>query len=224
MPLPLDALTAALTARLHDGPLPGHDAHATMAPFPARATVDMLSIERNTGRPAATLVLLYPGPDGAARLVLTRRQPSLRAHSGQISLPGGALDAGETPEDAARREAYEEVGVEREAPDILGRLTPLYIPPSKFSVWPVVAAVTARPTFVPHEAEVAELIEVPVTRLLAADVRKTTVMDLRGAPFNVPYWDLAGRVVWGATAMMLAEFAAIVGEVAARASSPAGAP
>ena len=62
----------------------------------------------------------------------------------------------------------------------------------------------------PHEAEVAELLEVPVARLLAPGVRKSTEMVLRGAPFDVPYWDLAGHVVWGATAMMLAEFAAVV--------------
>jgi len=215
--LPLDALTAALADRLRR-PLPGHAAHATMAPFPARATHEMISIEQNDGRPAATLVLLYPGPDGAAHFVLTERQPTLRAHSGQISLPGGSLDADESPEDAAQREAYEEVGVESQAVRVLGRLTPLFIPPSRFSVWPVVAAVTARPTFVPHEAEVAALIEVPVARLLAEGVRQTTVMNLWGAPSDIPYWDLAGRVVWGATAMMLAEFAALVAEVRAQAA------
>lgn len=209
----LEALADALRDRLRR-PLPGHEAHGTMAPFPARAARETLSTETNEGRPAATLVLLYPGPSGAAHLVLTVRQPSLRAHSGQVALPGGALDADETPEDAARREAWEEVGVDPAAVDVLGRLTPLYIPPSAFSVWPVVAAVGDRPAFTPQEAEVAELLEVPVARLLEADVRQTTPMDLRGAAFDVPYWDLGGRVVWGATAMMLAEFEAVLRDAA----------
>ncbi len=214
MPLPLDALVPVLRARLAE-PLPGHAAHAEMAPFPARATVETLSIEQNEGRPAATLVLLYPTDDGEAGVVLTLRQPSLKAHSGQVSLPGGSLEAGETPEDAARREAWEEVGVDRHAPDLLGRLTPLYIPPSRFSVWPVVAAVRERPSFRPQEAEVAALIEVRASALLDPAVRQSSMRAAPLGPFDVPYFDLGGYEVWGATAMMLAEFAAVLADAAA---------
>lgn len=211
MTLPYDALVPALRARLA-APLPGHAAHAEMAPFPARSTVETLSVELNEGRPAATLVLLYPAADGEAGFVLTLRQPSLKAHSGQVSLPGGSLEAGETPEDAAHREAWEEVGVDPDAPDVLGRLTPIYIPPSRFSVWPVVAAVGERPSFVPQEAEVAALIEVRAAALLDPAVRKSSVRDAPLGRFDVPYFDLGGYEVWGATAMMLAEFAAVLAD------------
>ena len=209
MPTPYAPLVAALADRLRQ-PLPGHDAHATMAPFPARATVETLSVDRNDGRPAATLLLLYPDAEGAARLVLTVRQPGLRDHAGQVSLPGGSLEAGETPEDAARREAWEEVGVEAASVAVLGRLTPLYIPPSRFSVWPVVASVEVRPPFVTQEAEVAALLEVPVADLLNPARRRTAMRDAPLGQFDVPYFELGGHEVWGATAMMLAEFAAIV--------------
>ncbi len=200
-------------------PLPGHAAHAEMAPFPARATVETLSTELNDGRPAATLVLLYPGADGAAHLVLTLRQSTLRAHSGQISLPGGSLDAGETPEAAARREAWEEVGVDPDAPDVLGRLTPLYIPPSRYSVWPVVAAVGERPPFTPQEAEVAALIEVPAAALLDRTLRRRSERAAPLGRFEVPFFALDGREVWGATAMMLAEFAAVLADAVAPVSA-----
>ncbi len=216
-----DALVARLRARLA-GPLPGHAAHAEMAPFPARLAPEAISVEGKDGRRAATLVLLYPDAAGASHLVLTLRQASLRAHSGQISLPGGALEPGETPETAARREAFEEVGVDPALPDVLGRLTPLYVPPSRFSVWPVVASLDARPDFQPHEAEVAQLLEVPVAALLDPASRQRRSRALTGAPvpeFEVPFFAVtpagaggtAGGVleVWGATAMMLAEFAAV---------------
>lgn len=207
------ALAGRLAARLRQ-PLPGHAAHAEMAPFPARAVEATLSVERNEGRPAATLVLLYPDLDGQSHLVLTLRQPSLRAHSGQVSLPGGRLDAGESPEDAARREAWEEVGVDPATPAVLGRLTPIYIPPSGFSVWPIVASIPERPPFTPHEAEVAALIEAPAAALLDPAVRQRRERVLHGAPFEVPFFDLGGYEVWGATAMMLAEFAAVLADIA----------
>lgn len=208
----LDTLLAPLADRLRQ-PLPGHAAHAEMAPFPARATVETLSTDLNEGRPAATLVLLYPGPSGDAHFVLTVRRAHLRAHAGQVSLPGGRLEDGETPEVAARREAFEEVGVAPEAVDLLGRLTPLYIPPSRFSVWPVVASTPVRPPFVAQEAEVAAVLEVPVADVLDPGRRGRALRDAPLGRFDVPYFDLAGREVWGATAMMLAEFAAVARDV-----------
>ncbi|MFN3595736.1 MAG: NUDIX hydrolase [Rubricoccaceae bacterium] len=210
---PHEALADRLARRLAV-PLPGHTAHAQMAPFPNRTDASVISVEHNAGRPAATLVLLFPGAAGAGTsLVLTLRQPTLRAHSGQVALPGGRLDPGETPEDAARREAWEEVGVAPGAPRVLGRLTPLYIPPSGYSVWPVVATVAARPAFRVQADEVAALIEVPLAELLAPEARRSGPRRLAaGAPAEVPFFALGGHEVWGATAMMLAEFCAVVTE------------
>lgn len=211
MTAPFRALVPALRARLGE-PLPGHSAHAEMAPYPRRTDPEVISVEDKDGRPAATLVLLYPDAAGEAHFVLTVRQASLRAHSGQVSLPGGALEPGETPEDAARREAWEEVGVGPEAVEVLGRLTPLYIPPSGFSVWPVVASTPARPAFRPQEAEVAALVEVPVASLLDPATREHRARDLRGVAYEVPFFRLGGHEVWGATAMMLAEAAAVLAD------------
>ena len=210
-----DDLLAPLRARLAR-PLPGFEAHATMAPFGRGARPEMLSIEgKGEARRAATLVLLYPLESGEAAFVLTARQPTLRAHSGQLSLPGGRLDGDETPEQAALREGWEEIGVPPDAPEVLGRLSPLYIPPSRFAVWPVVAALAHRPAFVPQEEEVAAMFEVPVAQLLADGVRQRTVREskipgMEGQRSAVPFFALAGQEVWGATAMMLAELAAVL--------------
>jgi len=212
------ALVAHLRARLAQGhsgarPLPGHAGHAEMAPFPSRTDPAVISVEGKGGRKAATLVLVYPDEAGEPCLVLTVRQPSLRAHSGQVSLPGGALDPGESPEDAARREASEEVGVAVGASDVLGRLTPLYVPPSGFSVWPVVAALDARPAFQPQPSEVAAVVEAPVALFSDPAARRRRPRALHGNPdaavSDVPFFDVGGHEVWGATAMMLAEFAAV---------------
>lgn len=193
------------------GPLPGFAAHATMAPFPARPSADVLSVEgKLQARRAATLVLAYPGASGEARFVLTVRPAGMRDHAGQVSLPGGRLEGNETPEDAARREAWEEVGVPPAAPRLLGRLSPLYIPPSGFAVWPVVATLDAPPAFRPHDAEVAALVDVPLAELLDPARRQTRAMTLRGAAFDVPVFVLGGHDVWGATAMMLAEWRALL--------------
>ena len=183
-----------------------------MAPLGRDPDLSVLDPAGKDGRLAATLVLLYPGVDGRPYLVLTVRQPTLRAHSGQISLPGGSRDGDETAEETARREAYEEVGVDPRQPDVLGRLTPLYIPPSGFSVTPVVASLSERPPFVPQEAEVAALLEVPVAALLDPGTRRSSRRSVPAGAFDVPYFELAGREVWGATAMMLAEFAAVLAD------------
>lgn len=194
-------------------PLPGPQAHAEMAPLGRDPDLSVLDPKGKNGRLAATLVLLYPGPDASPMFVLTERQPTLRAHSGQISLPGGSRDGSETAEETARREAYEEVGVDPEALDVLGRLSPLYIPPSGFSVTPVVAALNRRPPFMPHEAEVAALLEVPLADLLDPASRRSSRRSVRGGAFDVPYFELVGYEVWGATAMMLAELAAVLRDV-----------
>jgi len=137
----------------------------------------------------------------------------LRHRTGQVSLPGGRVDAGETVEDAALREAFEEIGVTPGSVDIVGRLTPLHIPVSGHLLHPVVAVAHARPAFRIAEAEVARLIEAPVPHLRAPGTvrweerRRDTTPPV---PMRVPFFAVDGAVVWGATAMVLAEFLAVV--------------
>ncbi len=192
-------------------PLPGLDAQLRMAPSP-RIGWDPLKFPEGATNGAA-LLLLYPH-DETVHIALTVRGSGLRNHTGQVSLPGGRVDEGETFEQAAIREAREEVGVEPETVDVLGRLTPLHIPVSGFLLHPVVGMTPMRPAFQRAEWEVARIIEVPVSILADPSVIKretrTRVVNGQSIDVNVPYYDIDGEKVWGATAMVLAEFCAIL--------------
>jgi 8-oxo-dGTP pyrophosphatase MutT (NUDIX family) len=161
-------------------------------------------------RPAAALLLLYPG-DGAAALALTVRASHLPQHAGQVCLPGGANEPGESIEATALREAAEEVGLDAAAVMLLGRLTPLHIPVSGFVLHPVVALTEAQPHFAPAPYEVARVLHVPLPVLADPRAVRMRVRRHEGRDYEVPYFLLDGEVVWGATAMVLAEFLAILG-------------
>ncbi len=160
-----------------------------------------------TSRPrkGGVLVILYD-KNGATHLVLTRRRDDLNSHAGQISFPGGRREDGESMEMTALREAHEEVGVNPAALDVLGMLTPLYIPPTDYEVHPFVAWHDGVPFFVPQLHEVAEIIEVPLDFLLDPSNQFEEPWELRGFEMQVPYYLVGTHKVWGATAMMLSEF------------------
>lgn len=160
------------------------------------------------GRIAGVLLLLAPRR-GQLFFPLTKRTETVFRHRGQISLPGGEQDAGETPVRTALRETEEELGVELADVEIHGVLTPLYIPPSDFCVHPVVASFPGALKFRPRAEEVAEVIEVPLARLLDPSARLRETRFLAGRPVEIPFFDFGGHKVWGATAMILAEFAAL---------------
>jgi 8-oxo-dGTP pyrophosphatase MutT (NUDIX family) len=205
--LTLAEVEARVSAAIAIG-LPGQDGHLTMAPRP-RPGWPLPVLPPGT-RQAAALLLLFPTKDGPA-LALTKRASDLPQHAGQVSLPGGAVEEGECVEDAARREAHEEIGVEASAVRIVGVLTPLHIPVSGFAVHPVVGVCEAAPEFRPADREVERVFAVAVRELCdPARVRRTT-LTREGMAYEVPYFDLAGEMVWGATAMILAEFLHVLG-------------
>lgn len=184
-----------------------------MSPRPrlgAEAGIDVATL-----RPAAALLLVYPH-DETWHVPLTVRGSALRHHTGQVSLPGGRLDAGESVEDAALREAHEEVGVAPSHVEVLGRLTPLPVWVSGHLLHPVVGVALHRPQFDLAAHEVERLIEVPLMFLREPHrvqwEQRTRMLPPYGV-MNVPFFDVHDERVWGATAMVLAEFVAIVDEV-----------
>jgi len=166
-------------------------------------------------RHAAALLLLYPGTNGPC-VVLTERRADLPHHGGQISLPGGGLDAGEAPASGALREAHEEVGLDPAGVRIVGELSTIWVIVSEFIVHPIVAVTDTRPAFAPSPREVETLIEAPLATLqdpacLRSEIRVRrppgTTLDVE---IEVPYFDVQGHQIWGATAMMLGEFGVLL--------------
>lgn len=156
-------------------------------------------------RVGAVLLMVYER-DGRAHVVLTRRLDTLRHHAGQISLPGGRREDGESLQGAALREAWEEIGIAPEALQVLGQLNTLYIQPSDYQVHPFVAWHPGPPVFRIDPREVAEIIETPLSLLLDPATRIEEVWTRRGIEMLVPYFAVQGHKVWGATAMILSEF------------------
>jgi 8-oxo-dGTP pyrophosphatase MutT (NUDIX family) len=148
---------------------------------------------------------LFP-TDAGLTFVLTRRTEFPGdVHSGQISFPGGSREPGETPVQTALRETQEELGLADHI-QILGSLTPLYIAPSDFQVQPIVGYVETYPQWNPAAVEVAEIVECPVIWLLDETRKVTEDWDVNGYILRVPWYNVHGHCVWGATAIILGEF------------------
>ena len=202
----MSAIPAAIRAALT---LPDFD--------PANAQREMTPISRLRQRPSdrpgqarqgAVLILLYEA-DGQWRLPLIKRQDDLSHHPGQVAFPGGRLEGGETPYQAALRETEEEIGVPGKTVALLGALSPIYIPPSDFEVHPFVGwRESGRPAFHPDPREVAEVIEVSLTHLRDPACRASERWELRGQAVEIPYFNIPPHKVWGATAIILSEFLA----------------
>lgn len=157
-------------------------------------------------RQASVLILAFPGADEGLNIVLTRRSDALRGHAGQISFPGGQRDPRDPdPIVTALRETCEELGLCDDHMNILGTLPDLYIPPTHYNVAPVVATMTATPQFRPNADEVAEVLTLPITQLLDPALKHSETRHLDGIQWHIPYYDVNGHKVWGATAMMLSE-------------------
>ncbi|MBN1629692.1 MAG: CoA pyrophosphatase [Thermoleophilia bacterium] len=162
-----------------------------------------------SGIPAAVLIALLAHPDGP-RLILTERTAHLKNHAAQISFPGGRIEDGDAgPAEAALREAFEEIGLLPENVDLLGCL-PCHLTVSHFLVHPVVGWVEPPAEFVPDPHEVAGVFDVPLSFVLdpANHHRESRLHDgVLRSYYVLPY---PGHRIWGATAEILVELAAVL--------------
>jgi hydroxyethylthiazole kinase-like uncharacterized protein yjeF len=169
-----------------------------------QAALDGVTEEQRTpppeGRVGSVLVLLESSDDGPV-VVLTRRRRDLRSHPGQVSFPGGRLDPGETVEQAALREAEEEIGLRSHTARIVGVGPTFYIPPSRFWVVPVVARWEQPHDLALNPWEVDEILRIPVATLLERDRWRKVPLSLRGSSWA---WQLDDDLLWGATAIVMA--------------------
>ena len=188
--------------------LPGIEAQMRFAPAVPRSGW-IAGHYPEDARVAAALLLVYQGNGGPA-VPLTVRASGLTRHAGQISLPGGAADPGETLAETALREAQEEIGIDPATVQVLGELTPVHVLVSGFTLHPVVGVTHQAPSFVPATSEVAEILEVSLDDLRDASKIRRGTRIREGVAIEYPYFDLLGHQVWGATAMVLGEFVCLI--------------
>lgn len=178
-----------------------------MASAPAPSTTES---EDSVTRASAVLAALYE-VDGEVVVILTRRAQHLRSHRGEVSFPGG----GEEPDDAdlratALREAHEEVGLDPALVEVVGELDHLRTITSRSFIVPFVGLLAQRPTLVADPGEVARILEVPLSELLADDVFREERWGVPPMDRPICFFELEDETVWGATATMLRNLLAVV--------------
>jgi len=206
----IDLILDLLQERLQK-PKPGLEAQLKMVTNPRPGDKTYLDVGDSCLK-AGVLVLLYPWQE-KLHLVLTRRTSTVAHHQAQISFPGGRMDRKESAVEAAVMEAGEELQIMPNSIRILGELTPLYVPPSNYCIYPAVAAADRRPDFRHSPIEVAEVIEVPVDHLLDPKNVRQETWPLRGINVRVPFYFFQGHKIWGATAMILAELVDLISSI-----------
>ncbi len=152
--------------------------------------------------------------DDAWWIPLTLRSKHLAEHAGQISLPGGRIETNEGAWQAARREFNEELGCDVSEESLLGQLSPLYVYGSHHHVEIFVTSMAYRPVFNPSSSEVAEVVLLPLVTLLDPETQVIATLQRGTARYDAPGYRIGNHIVWGATAMILAEFAEVVGRAA----------
>ena len=191
-------------------PLPGKPAHESLKPY--------LKISKILDAPqlfkpkiGAVMTLLYP-VDNVPHILFIERPVYDGVHSGQIAFPGGKIEKTDpTYLDAALRETQEEVGIAREHITVMGPLTKVFVFASNFMVYPFVGILNEIPTVTLEQKEVAAIMEVPLYKFFEPEIiKEKPIRSALGFTMLAPYYDLNGKVLWGATAMMVSELCAII--------------
>ncbi len=187
-------------------PLPGWDAQKILMPEGR----NIKGIPDNL-QSASVLIVLYPHND-EWHFPLIKRSVDGFAHSGQIALPGGRQEHTETGIETALREAEEEINLSATSVEVLGLTSPLPIPVSRYLVQPVVGFLHKKPVLTPDPREVEQIFSLSLRTLVDVDVQLET-RHFQGHDWEIPYFEIDEHKIWGATAMILSEFRALVSQV-----------
>lgn len=190
--------------------LPGINSHIKMAPKIMERSFRELEPSPNA-RHSAVMVILTNSDN--PEILFTLRSNKLRKHKGQISFPGGMIEKGESAQDAALRETFEEIGIESYKIKIIGRLSPLFVPPSNYLIHPFIGVIDSKPELILSEEEVEECFNIPLSYFADSNSVNTKRDILEGYDVDLPYWDVGKRTnLWGATSMILHELIDIYNE------------
>lgn len=192
--------------------LPGIEAQMKMAPS-IRKKIKFDEADYPDAKKASTLLLLFYEHD-KINIIFIKRPEYDGVHGGQISFPGGKIEAED--EDAmatALRETEEEIGIKKSDIKIIGHLSNLYIPPSNFFVYPFVGILNGQPQFVIDKNEVENIFYADIKDVLNEEKKQSESMTRQGFTFQVPFYRIEGFKIWGATAMMLSEFETLLRKI-----------
>lgn len=162
--------------------------------------------------PSAVLILLFE-QGGGIHFSLTERTHTVDHHRGQISLPGGVQEKGEDLSFTAKRETHEEIGLNPEEIDIIGKLSSLFVIVTGFNIQPYIGIYNSTFEPIPAPNEVASVFSVSIQSLINDNNMKIEKRTIRGYDVNVPYFHFNRHKVWGATAMILSEFKTVLKEI-----------
>ena len=202
-------LITQLTQRLSQ-PLPGKKAQDIMMVYPGYPSAVLEAYAQRV--PAGVLILLFPRIDGW-HFFLTKRTDRVDHHKGQISLPGGVVQDGESLMETSLRETHEEIGVASTLVTVIGSLTSFNIPVSGFEIFPFISWAVTEPMTVIHDAEVDRVFSVSLDSFLDDRNQKQKKETLLGEMRTIPYFDLGSEQVWGATSIILSEFKAVLQDI-----------
>ena len=194
-------------SKIKNIPLPAETSHFKMVPPFRRALLNRQKEAAKKAKQAGVLALFYPDSNNITKFVLILRKTYKGVHSAQVAFPGGKLENEDASlEEAALREAFEEVGVPIGSMKVIRALSQVYIPPSNFYVQPYLGIVRNPPRFIKQDDEVEAIIEVNLNDFLSETALITKKVNTSySIEVEVPAFKLNGHVVWGATAMMLSE-------------------
>ena len=170
-----------------------------------------------THRPSAVLAPFYEH-EGELWVVLTRRSWDLRAHTGEVSFPGGRCEDDESARDAALREAKEEIALDPSTVDVIGELDHLMTVSSSSFIVPFVGLLPSRPELHANQSEVDAVLHVPVRELLLDEVYREERWSFTMSPWSpdgapaersIFFFELVGDTLWGATAAMMRQLLAL---------------
>ncbi|MBN2636472.1 MAG: CoA pyrophosphatase [Prolixibacteraceae bacterium] len=187
--------------------LPGAKSHMKM--LPKNRSLNAAQNDRNKLKHSSVLLLLFPEND-VLKICLIKRPMHMKNHAGQIALPGGRIEKGETALETALRETNEEIGIDTSAIEILGSLSELYVEVSGFIIHPFVGWLPQKPNFVINPAEVEKIILFPLNRFLS-NPDEIELETVKGK-LKVPCVQFESEIIWGATAMILSEFHDLLNE------------
>jgi 8-oxo-dGTP pyrophosphatase MutT (NUDIX family) len=210
----LPLLVHFLEQRLRE-PLPGDAAHRILRARPSGKEIPTFT-HKLPPKPGSVLILFYEEND-RIQFPLIKRPEYLGAHSGQVSLPGGKAEPGESEVETALREGFEEVGIEAKQIEVVGTLSKFFVIPSNFMVTPVIGFVKDSPEFQPDEHEVDRILRANLDELLQPNaIQEKEIIAAGRFAMLAPHFEVENEIVWGATAMILNELRTILLEAPTR--------